>query len=82
VISEGLAGVADSYDLGASLIHAGKAHQFGRERSPDRSYVYTLMSDSAPKPRSPLTPKPPTVVPEDERLDKGVRPEVAEVLQG
>lgn len=82
VISEGLAGVADSYDLGASLIHAGKAHQFGRERSPDRSYVYTLMSDSAPKPRSPLAPKPPTVVPEDELLDKGVRPEVAEVLQG
>lgn len=81
-ISEGLAGVADSYDSGSSLIYADKAHQFGRQRSPDRSYMYTLVSDSAPTRRVAPAPEPPTVVPEVERRNKSAPPDVAEVLQG
>lgn len=81
-VAEGRAGVAESYDAGSSLIHAGKAHQFGRERSPDRSYMYTLVSDSVPKPHIAPVPEPPTVLPEVVSSNKRVRRHIAEVLQG
>lgn len=77
VIAEGRAGVADSYDIGSSLIHAGRAHRFGRESSPERSHMYTLRGDSAPKPR--IVPAPVTTV---VQANASVRPQVAEVLQG
>ncbi|WP_339497985.1 hypothetical protein [Pseudomonas canadensis] len=82
VVAQRRSGVADSYDAGSSLIHAGKAHQFGRERSPDRSYMYTLVSDRAPKPRIAPAPELPTVLPDVAPPDKKVHPEVSEVLQG
>lgn len=82
VVGQGGNGVADSYDAGSSLIHAGKAHRFGRESSPDRSYLYTLVNDSAPKPRIIPSPVTPVVVPEADPPTKNVRPQVAEVLQG
>ncbi|WP_426126812.1 hypothetical protein [Pseudomonas sp. DWP1b1] len=82
LVAEGGEGVADSYDAGSSLIYAGKAHQFGRERSPDRAYLYTLMSDNVPKP--PVVPAPvaPTVVPKVDPATSEVRPEAAGVMQG
>ncbi len=82
VVGAGGIGVADSWDLGASLIHAGKAHQFGRASSPDRSHLYTLANDSVPKPRTVPAPVTPIVAPEVEPVIKRVRPQVAEVLQG
>ncbi|MGY1954588.1 hypothetical protein [Pseudomonas pergaminensis] len=85
VVGEGRWGVADSYDLGSSLIYAGKAHRAGRERSPDRSSMYTLQSHSAPKPpTAPVPAVPMPVVRITPQVDqaKGNRPQVAEVLQG
>lgn len=82
VVSGGGVGVADSYDAGSSLIYAGKAHRFGKESPPDRTYMYTLVSDSAPKPRRAPAPVSPIVVPKADQVTTSVRPQAAEVLQG
>lgn len=82
VVSGGGAGVADSYDAGSSLIYAGKAHRFGRQSAPDRTYTYTLVSDSAPKPRRAPAPVLPIVVPTADPVTTNVHPQAAEVLQG
>lgn len=82
VVDEGRAGVADSYDAGSSLVHAGKAHRFGRESPVDRPYLYTLVADTAPKPRTHPVAVTPVVVPRVDRAAKSVRPQAAEVLQG
>ncbi|UII69763.1 hypothetical protein LVW35_19060 [Pseudomonas sp. HN11] len=80
VVNEGGLGVADSYDAGSSLIHAGKAYRFGKQGSPDRAYMYTLVTDPAPKPR--ISPAPPIVVPKVDPEPQTARPQVTEVLQG
>ncbi|AKS08992.1 hypothetical protein AA957_23655 [Pseudomonas trivialis] len=82
VVGQGGMGVADGWDLGSSLIHAGRAHQFGRERSPDRSYMYTLVNDNAPKRRVIRSPITPIVVPKADPVTTSVHPQAAEVLQG
>lgn len=82
VISNGGSGVADSYDFGSSLIHAGQAHLFGRQRSPDRSAMYTLVSDGAPRPRILPAPVKPIVLPKVGPNTTDTRPQANEVLQG
>lgn len=85
VVGEGRWGVAHSHNLGSSLIYAGKAHRAGRGRSPDQSYMYTLQSHSAPKPPTapvPVVPMPVVRITPQVGQAKGIRPQVAEVLQG
>jgi len=85
VVGEGRWGVAHSHNLGSSLIYAGKAHRAGRGRSPDQSYMYTLQSHSAPKPPTapvPVVPMPVVRITPQVDQAKGIRPQVAEVLQG
>lgn len=85
VVGEGRWGVAHSHNLGSSLIYAGKAHRAGRGRSPDQSYMYTLQSHSAPKPPTapvPVVPIPVVRITPQVGQAKGIRPQVAEVLQG
>ncbi|WP_339506607.1 hypothetical protein [Pseudomonas sp. EA_15y_Pfl1_P102] len=82
VVGEGGKGVVDSYDAGSALIYAGKVQRFGRQSSPDRTYMYTLVNDSAPKPPRAPAPVSPIVMPKVEQVTTSVRPQVAEVLQG
>ncbi|MEX5555638.1 hypothetical protein [Pseudomonas pergaminensis] len=85
VVGEGRWGVAHSHNLGSSLIYAGKAHRAGRGCSPDQSYMYTLQSHSAPKPPTapvPVVPMPVVRITPQVDQAKGIRPQVAEVLQG
>lgn len=82
VVDTGATGVADSYDFGSSLIHAGQAHLFGRQGSPDRSYTYTLVKDGAPQPRILPAPVTPRIVPKVEPTTTQIRPEAAEILPG
>lgn len=82
VVGTGATGVADSYDFGSALIHAGQAHLFGRQGPPDRSYTYTLVKDGAPQPRIQPAPVTPVIVPKVEPTATQIRPEAAEVLPG
>ncbi|NWA42516.1 hypothetical protein HX871_26265 [Pseudomonas reactans] len=82
VVSTGGKGVADSWDLGGSLIHGGMAHQLGRASLPDRSYTYVLVHDSTPKPRIIPAVVTPIVEPKVDLATTSARPEAAEVLRG
>ncbi|WP_308907760.1 hypothetical protein [Pseudomonas canadensis] len=82
VVGTGGMGVADSWDLGGSLIHAGVAHRLGGASSPDRSYMYTLVHESAPKPCIIPAAFTPIVEPEVDLATTSLRPKAAEVLRG
>lgn len=87
VAAEGRTGVADSYDFGAALIHAGKAHQFGRQSPPGAGrYMFTLATDSAPAPPFIPAPVPAPVArfvePKVKLSTTRTRPTASQVMQG